>query len=209
MLRFGDGRRAVSFVDFDTGFGGGELRFEGEALFLIFAGEILEFILGLFDDGLSDGGIDFGASFGGVDEEGDVVGIDLDEPRAAGEDGGEIAIFDEDLPRFNGRKDRDVTGKDFHFPSGTGELDGIDLFPEDDALRRNDSDFESIGHLNLFTELFRFSDCFIDISDHMESGLGEIVIFAGEEGVEATNRVLNFDVFTGDTGEFFADEEGL
>ncbi len=58
-------------------------------------------------------------------------------------------------------------------------------------------------------ELLRLGDGFLDVADHVEGGLGEMVVLAGAEVLEALDRVLERHELARRAGEDLGDVEGL
>src|ERR1700733_3022351 len=54
-----------------------------------------------------------------------------------------------------------------------------------------------------------FLDCFFDAADHVERLLGQVIVFAGDDRLEAADRVLQRDDLAVLAGEHFRDIEGL
>src|SRR5688572_165029 len=55
----------------------------------------------------------------------------------------------------------------------------------------------------------RLLDRFLDAAYHVESLLGQVVVLARDDGLEAADRVLERDVLAGRSGEHFSDVERL
>src|SRR3569623_520818 len=58
-------------------------------------------------------------------------------------------------------------------------------------------------------KFLRFFHGLVDAADHVEGLLGQVVVFAAGDGLEAGDGVLQRDVFAGRAGEHFGGEEGL
>src|SRR5579859_2602353 len=55
----------------------------------------------------------------------------------------------------------------------------------------------------------RFGSCFFDGTDHVERLLGQVVVLAVEDFLEAADGVRDADVFAGDARELFRNEVWL
>src|SRR6185436_17113140 len=59
------------------------------------------------------------------------------------------------------------------------------------------------------SELLRLLGRFLDRADHVERLLGQVIVLAGDDALEACDRVLDRHVLPGAAGEHLGDEEGL
>ena len=63
--------------------------------------------------------------------------------------------------------------------------------------------------LDLHSHLFRLRDHFLNRADHVERLFREMVVFAGEDFLEASHRVFELHILAGLAGKGFGDVERL
>src|ERR1700687_1612857 len=70
-------------------------------------------------------------------------------------------------------------------------------------------DSGSIFYLGAGLHLLRFFQGFVDGANHVESLLGNVVVLAFDDFLEAADGVFNLDVLAFEPGELRGDEHGL
>ena len=77
------------------------------------------------------------------------------------------------------------------------------------AFGADDIDVNGVGHGSLSGQRLGFFDRFFDGADHVERLLGQVVVFARDDGLEAADRVLEGHDLAVLSGEHLGDIERL
>ena len=120
-----------------------------------------------------------------------------------------LGILNTHFARLQRRQQGCVPGRYSHFAHFRGRehhdrITGVNL-----AFCRYDVDFNRGHELVLLLEVLRVLDRFVDRANHVERLLGNVVVVAIDDAVEAANRLSKRNILAGRVREDFSNEERL